>query len=48
MGGSEVAMMVIFELLWIGFWFLIGVSFIAWLGVAALIVTLLGMAFSND
>tara|TARA_B100001123_G_scaffold448680_2_gene610853 strand:- start:258 stop:404 length:147 start_codon:yes stop_codon:yes gene_type:complete len=45
---SELSGVVIFELVWIGFWFLIGVSFIAWLGVFALIVTLLGMAFSND
>ena len=45
---SELAGVVIFELVWIGFWFLIGVSFIAWLGVLALIFTLLGMAFSND
>ena len=48
MGGSEVAMMVIFELLWIGFWFLVGVEFIAWLGVLALLFTLFSLAFSDD
>jgi hypothetical protein len=45
---SELAGIVIFELVWIGFWFLVGVDFIAWLGVLALIFTLFGLAFSND
>ena len=45
---SELAGIVIFEMIWIGFWFLVGVGFIAWMGVLALIFTLLALATSND
>jgi uncharacterized membrane protein YccC len=47
MKGSELAGVIIFQSIWVGFWFLVGVNFIAGLGVVALVFTLFGIAFSN-
>ena len=45
---SDVAGVTLLQFVWIGFWFLIGVDLLGWLGVVSLAVTLVNIGSSND
>tara|TARA_Y100001960_G_scaffold169562_1_gene177956 strand:+ start:111 stop:257 length:147 start_codon:yes stop_codon:yes gene_type:complete len=44
---QTLAGVVLLEFVWIGFWFLVGVPFIAIMGIIALVLTLIGIAMGD-
>ena len=45
---SELAGIILLEFVWIGFWFLVDIPFIAIMGIVALVVTLINVAASGS
>jgi hypothetical protein len=41
---QTLAGVILFQFVWIGFWFLVGFNFLAILGIIALVLTLIGFA----